>query len=150
MPELKQHLHHLCSEFIASREAEIKTAIAEMQEAAANETKSSAGDKYETTREMLAQETNMNLSRLNELHRLRAALSQVPVSPPAGKVVVGSLVHTSSGSYYISISAGKLVFEDRTYYCISASSPIGQKILGKQAGDSFDLNGKTIIIDRLL
>ena len=149
MSGLKQHLHDLCRDYIAKREAETKAAIAEAQEAANNETKSTAGDKYETVREMMQQDINMNLARLNELHKLKAALQQIPATQGDVKVLPGSVVYTSNGNYYIAISAGKLQVDGTTYYAISPSSPIGMKMMTLQAGDSFELSGKKFVIDQV-
>ena len=48
MSKLKEQLYLLCVEYIKKRETEIKKTIAEVSEAANNDTKSSAGDKFET------------------------------------------------------------------------------------------------------
>ncbi|NCX96223.1 MAG: 3-oxoacyl-ACP synthase, partial [Chitinophagia bacterium] len=58
----------------------------------------------------------------------------------------GSVVHTEAGKYYISIGAGKLQIDGITYYTISPDAPVAAQILGKKAGDSFTLNGKSIKI----
>lgn len=149
MPTLKQQLHNLCSQYITEREAEIKAAIADAQEAAANETKSTAGDKYETAREMMQQDINMNLARLNELHKLKAALQQIHTASVGVKALPGSVVYTSNGNYYIAISAGKLQVDGTSYYAISPSSPIGMKMMNLQAGDPFELGGKKFLIVRV-
>jgi hypothetical protein len=77
MTAIKEQLYQLCGEYINNREAEIKKVIAEAQDAAANETKSSAGDKYETGREVMQQEIDLNLGRLNELKKLRTVMEQI-------------------------------------------------------------------------
>ena len=74
---LKEELYRLCIDFVSNREAEIKKVIAEAQDAANNETKSSAGDKYETGREVMQQEINLNLARLSELGKLMATLEHI-------------------------------------------------------------------------
>lgn len=150
MLSLKQHLHNLCTQYISEREAEIKTAIADAQEAAANETKSSAGDKYETAREMMTQHINMNQARLAELYKLKAELTQIPVTNTGEKVQAGSIVHTNGGNYYVAVSIGKLHAAGRMYYAISTSSPIARKLLNLQAGDSFEQNGKTSTIEHVV
>ena len=66
MPSIKQHLYTLCCEYVAQRIAEATQAIADTQEAVNNETKSTAGDKYETSREMMQQEINRDAGRLYE------------------------------------------------------------------------------------
>lgn len=147
MSELTQHLHNLCRDYIAQREAETKAAIAEAQEAANNETKSTAGDKYETAREMMQQDINMNLARLNELQKLSATLSLIPASQNSTTVQPGSVVFTDNGNYYLSVSAGALHAGGVRFHAISSSSPLGVKLTGRRVGDTIELNGKRFTID---
>ena len=145
--KLKQQLYILCGEYITNREAEIKNAIAEAREAANNETKSSAGDKYETGRETMQQEIDLNITRLNELSKLKQTLERIIPEQTSSTVIPGSVVRTNNGSYYIAIGAGKLKVADTTYYAISAESPIGEKLAGQKAGHTFDFNGKRFAIE---
>ncbi len=145
--KLKQQLYLLCGEYITNREAEIKKVIAEAREAAANETKSSAGDKYETGRETMQQEIDLNITRLNELGKLKQTLERIIPEQTSSSVVPGSIVRTTNGNYYIAIGAGKLKIGDNTYYAISAESPIGEKLAGQKAGYTFEFNNRKVTID---
>lgn len=149
MAQLKEQLYLLCRNYISTREAEIKKVIEEAQDAAAGETKSSAGDKYETGREVMQQEINLNITRLNELHKLSLTLDHISPTQKGDKVVAGSLIYTNHGAFYISVSAGQLVADGLNFYAISAASPLGVKMLGKHAGHTFELNGKTFEIEKV-
>jgi transcription elongation GreA/GreB family factor len=146
MTAIKEQLYQLCGEYINNREAEIKKVIAEAQDAAANETKSSAGDKYETGREVMQQEIDLNLGRLNELKKLRTVMEQILHTQSGAAVVPGAVVYTSNGNFYIAVSAGQLRVAGIIYYAVSAASPIGQKMVGQKAGHTFELNGKSFTI----
>lgn len=150
MSTLKEQLYGLCEEYISKREAEIKRAILEVRESANNETKSSAGDKYETSREVMQQEENMNMARLNELKKLKATLEQISPTQKGDSVVPGSLVYTNNGNFYISISAGQLKVDGVAYYAISAASPVGIKLVGQKTGGSFELNGKRFLVEKVV
>lgn len=150
MPDLKEQLYQLCGEYLKSREAEIKGAIADAQEAANNETKSSAGDKYETGREVMQQEIDLNRGRLNELSKLKTALEHIAPSYKSYVVVPGSVVYTSNGNFYIAISAGQLKLDGTVFYAISSVSPVGSKLMGQKAGYAFTLNGKQFLIEKVL
>jgi len=117
-------------------------AINEAQQSSNDDTKSSAGDKYETGREMAQQETNRNLTQLNEANKLMVALNQIGTSGQSVVADLGSLVITDNGKFYLSISAGALVLNGESYFAISPGSPIGLKMKGCKAGDEFSLNGK--------
>jgi len=147
MSKLKQQLYILCGEYIKSREAEIKNTLEEAREAANNETKSSAGDKYETGRETMQQEIDLNITRLNELNKLKQVLERIVPDQTGSSVMPGSVVRTSNGNYYIAIGAGKLKIDETTYFAISAESPIGEKLAGQKTGYKFDFNGKKFVIE---
>jgi len=142
MLALKKQLYKHCCDYISQGEAEIKKLIAETRQSSANETKSSAGDKYETTREVLQQEINLNLSRLNELNNLKTVLESISPTQTGFTISLGSVVYTSNGNFYIAISAGKINADGVSFYAISSVSPIASKMLGQKAGYSFDLNNK--------
>lgn len=147
MNSLKQHLYDLCMLHINNNISEIEAAIADRRDAIANETKSSMGDKYETTREMLQQDINMNLERLSKAKSDEAALNLINKYMNSTVIIPGSLVHTNNGSFFISISAGQLFVDGTKYYAVSAASPIGVQLKGKQQGDTFTLNGKHFVIE---
>ena len=150
MSETKEALHALCAAYIKGRMQEAEQAIAEAQQAANNDTKSSAGDKYETGREMAQQETNRNLAQLNEANKLMVALNQVGVKNTSSTADTGSLVTTNKGDFYIAVSAGSLSLDGKSYFAVSPFSPIGLKLKGKRAGEEFHLNGKTYLISSVL
>ncbi len=149
MTRIKEQLYQLCYEYLRSKEADLKKIIADAREASGNETKSSAGDKYETAREVLQQEINLNLGRLNELNKLRATLEHIIPSQEADVVLPGAVVVTNNGNFYIAISAGRLEVDGTKYFAISVASPIGAKLIGQTAGYSFELNGKKILIEKV-
>ena len=136
-----------CIEYLRIKEAEIKAAINEAQEAANSDTKSSAGDKFETGRESMQQEIDLNLTRLGELNKQKQALESIIPSQKGSTAMPGSVVRTNNGNYYIAISAKQLKAEGLSWYAISISSPIGEKLAGKKAGDGFEMNGKKYIIE---
>lgn len=149
MKSTKQQLYELCVAYIAGKEKAIKDAIADVRAAAANETKSSAGDKYETAREMMQQEIDMNMTRLAELSHLQLILEQIHTDEPYSTAQPGAVVYTTNGNYYIAIGAGKLTVNDATYYAVSAASPIGAKLTGLRMHDTFLLNGKPYTISEV-
>lgn len=147
MSDLKHKLYLLCHDYIANRVAIIKQNVAEAQEAANDDTKSSAGDKFEVGREMMQQEIELNLARLGEMVNLKYALDNINPAQKSETVQPGSLVKTNAGFYYISIGAGKLVLDGITYYTVSPEAPIAGQMMGKLKGDTIELNGRKITIE---
>jgi len=146
MLSVKQQLYDYCKKYLATRIEEAQQNIADVQEASVNETKSSAGDKYETSREMMQQEINRERSRLYELQKLKASLDVI--SPLQENVLVqtGSIVYTDLGNYYIAVSLGAVENNGIIFQTISLASPIGSRLSGLKKGDSFIFNNKAIRI----
>lgn len=139
---LKQQLHNLCRAYLDGNIQNAEAVIADAREAARNETKSSAGDKYETAREMMQQDIDLNNARLLQLRRQTDVLDRIVIDTASDIIIPGSIVTASLGNYFIAISAGKLLVEGQTYYAISIDSPLGVQLKGKKAGDEFIINGK--------
>jgi transcription elongation GreA/GreB family factor len=150
MSDIKAKLHALCVAYVQSRMQAAEQAIAEAQQAQNDDTKSSAGDKYETGREMAQQETNRNLAQLNEANKLMVALNQISFTGESKKAETGSVIITNNGNFYLAISAGTLALDGINYFAVSPASPIGYNLKDKKAGDGFILNEKTYQIQLIL
>jgi len=150
MSKLKEQLYLQCWDYIKKKEAEIRKTIADAQEAANEDTKSSAGDKFETGREVMQQEIDLNLARRNELNKLKLTLEKIIPAQKSTTALPGSVVVTNNGNYYITISAGPLNADNVSYYAVSIASPIGTQLSGKKAGDQFTMNGKKFVIERII
>lgn len=137
-------------DYVQQRMAAAQQGIDEAQQAAKDDTKSSAGDKYETGREMAQQETNRNMAQLTEANKLKIALNSITTSGVTSQVENGSVVTTNNGNFYIAISAGVLTVNGDSYFAISLASPIGLKMKGLQVKDEFNLNGKLYKVESIL
>jgi transcription elongation GreA/GreB family factor len=150
MNNLKSELYNQCLDYVQKRMEAAQLAINEAQKASNDDTKSSAGDKYETGREMMQQETNRNMGQLNEANKLKIELNKIYPNSVSDKADIGSAVITNNGNFYIAISAGLLKVKNETYFAISPASPIGSKLKGQKAGDEFKLNDKTYQIKHVI
>ena len=146
---LKQQLHALCMTHIRRRITGAEEAIHAAQFSANEETKSSAGDKYETGRAMAQLEIEKNSIQLSEAKKLLNALEQINPAKLTSSIQSGSLVKTNAGWFYVAVSAGQLNLLDKTYFAISPASPVGQKLMGLRPKDSYVFNGKKIIIEEV-
>ncbi|MBT2556653.1 3-oxoacyl-ACP synthase [Hymenobacter sp. ISL-91] len=140
----KPRLHALCLAYVHDRMAAIQAAVAAAQESANSETKSSAGDKYETGRAMAQNERDRNLVQLQQARQLLAELQRINPDLPCDAVRPGALVHTSLGWFYLGISAGKLVLEGTDYFAVSAAAPVAAALAGKRPGEAVSFNGKSV------
>ncbi|MFD2144408.1 3-oxoacyl-ACP synthase [Mucilaginibacter antarcticus] len=150
MNPTKQKLYQQCLNYVQTRMDAAQQAIDEAQRAQQDDTKSSAGDKYETGREMAQQETNRNMAQLAEANKLKIALNTINPNVVANQVDNGAIVLTNNGNFYIGISAGALVVDEVSYFAVSLASPIGIKMRGLKAGTKFNLNGKDYSISQVI
>jgi transcription elongation GreA/GreB family factor len=146
MNPLKAQLHAACAAFVQQRIEAAQAAMRTAQESANSETKSSAGDKYETGRAMAQEERNRNAVQLQQALQLQGELTRINPALPCDAVRPGALVATSMGQFYISISAGKLTVEGHDYFAVSAAAPVAAALSGKQAGEEVLFNGKKVQI----
>jgi transcription elongation GreA/GreB family factor len=137
----KQKLHNTCLIHLEERITDLKSRIASIVESRNNETKSSAGDKYETSRAMMQMEEDKVVAQLELAQQMQSRLRQLNTLATDETIRLGSLVKTSLRNYYLSIGLGKIVLDKENYYCISTDSPIGKLLLGKKRGDTIAFNG---------
>lgn len=147
--ELKSIVYHKILEELDRKIEVINRAIASAKDSRNNDTKSSAGDKYETGREMMQIEIEKNEVLLNQTTKQRKELARIDISEDYHKVAFGSLVETDKGTYFISIGIGKIQVEDQTCYAISLASPIGGLLKDKVVGDEVQFQARTFIIKEI-
>ena len=115
-----------------------------------SDTKSSAGDKFETGREMMQREMDKISASIDQSKNQLNFLSKINLNRPYSTVDLGCLIITDQGIYYISIGLGKVEINAEIIYAISLDSPIGQLFKGKRVGDILEFRGKTLKINQLL
>lgn len=124
---------------VLAKADDLKAAIKSTRDSSNNDTKSSMGDKYETSREMLQQDINRLEQQLAETNLQLFNLRNIKFKNTQ-TVEVGSLVNTSLGLFFITVSLGEMVFENKRLVLISLASPLGKQLNGKKKGDFFILN----------
>jgi len=147
---IKLQLYNQCIAYVQKRMDEAEHAFKDAEQAQNEDTKSSAGDKYETGRAMMQQEKDRNTIQLNEANKLMVALTHIGTKGTSLVAENGSVVVTDSGKFYIAISAGTLVVNGEAYFAVSAASPIGLKLKGLKTGNEFNLNGKAYKIAEVM
>ena len=137
----KAELLELVKQKLSEKIQKLEQLIAETR-ASNNDAKSSMGDKYETSREMLQQEINNLQLQLNEQLKSQQILKNI--NPNPHKVVsLGSWVETNKGKFFIAISLGEITFSQEKIFVISAESPLAKAMNGKKEGDAFIVNNLT-------
>ena len=146
--ELKRKLHQMLLTRLEEKIAGIGAAIRELQASANDETKSSAGDKYETGRAMVHLEIEKLVQQLQAVTQARTFVASVNISEKADIVRSGTVVETTIGNFFYSVNGGELLLAGKKIISISAESPLGARLRHQSKGAEFTLNGKMVrIID---
>jgi transcription elongation GreA/GreB family factor len=130
-------------------EERMKVARDEMESAqlsANEETKSSAGDKYETGRAMAQNQRDMYARQYQQILSEKQVLDRIDPVFESVRVIVGSYVSTSGGDFFISVSIGHVHFEGTQVMVVSPVSPIGKLLMGKEKQEKVNFQNKTITI----
>ena len=140
--ELKNHL----DEKIIESRKHLNSVI----ESRNSETKSTAGDKHETSRAMAQREIDMLQLQVNNLLQQKIEINQIDFETDNNKVGLGNLVITDIGTFLLSIAIGKIETSGGSCFAISIDSPMARVLLNKSNGDSVELNGRNILIQEII
>jgi len=149
MQETKRKLLEAAMAAVAVKINTAQASVASAQESKLNETKSSAGDKFETGRAMMQVEQEKAEMRLAQANQLMGILKNLNIEKNFSQAALGSLVTTDQHSYFLSIGIGKLMIDGKTFYAISELSPIGQLLIGKSEKDTIKFREQIIAIQKI-
>jgi hypothetical protein len=113
---------------------------------AANDSKSSAGDKHETGRAMMQQAQEQLGKQLQEAEMKRASLARIQTQTTTETIGEGSLIITNENTLLLAAPLGKIQFEEKDIFVISMQSPLAQALKGKKSGDTIIFQQKQINI----
>ena len=147
---IKAILFTKCEEYVNNKISSAQEAIDAVQKSANTETKSSAGDKYETGRSMMQLEILKYSAQLSEGYNLKKVLNKIDYDKNYNKIQTGSLVKTTNGNFFISISAGKFIVDKEEYMTISFSSPLAQELFNKQVKNKIHFRNKEYLIKSII
>jgi len=147
---MREKLLAKCADYVEERVSRLQSSIKDLEHDLGNETKSSAGDKYETSREMMNTEINKLQNQLQSFKKLKEVLAVIENRKASTTVQLGSIVKTSAANYFISIPVGEIMVEEEKFYAIGLNSPIGKLLLGKQDGEKFIFQQKEFSIKKIL
>ncbi len=138
-------LSHL-KEMIAGKISDVEIEIDQLVVSRDSDTKSSAGDKHETSREMVQREIENSKLQLSRFLEWRSELEKVDVKKEFSSVQQGALVETNQGFFFFGIGLGKLEIAGEMVFAISLASPIGQVFHAKSEGERVIFKANEYII----
>lgn len=136
------------SEF-EKRLLDLKSQTSALQVDVANESKSSAGDKHETSRAMMNLEQEKLGRQYQEVLNMKERFEKIDFDSPSSAVKLGSLITTNKGKFLLSVGLGKVVIQSEEVLLLSLQSPLGEVLLGKKVGDKIQMNTNQFVIEEL-
>lgn len=134
---------------VNSRVKTLEKALDDSRSEMVSESKSTAGDKHETGRAMAQLEQEKLGRQVLSARELKVAIAQIKGDENHQKIQFGSLVKATNGVFFFSVGIGKLMVENESIFCLTMTSPLGNSLKGKSAGDSIQFNGNTISIEEV-
>ncbi|MEO7522975.1 MAG: hypothetical protein ABIT58_02710 [Ferruginibacter sp.] len=136
-------------ELIEQRIANTNIAIQNAQDAANEEEKSSAGDKYETSRAMSHIQKDMYAKQAEENKKELASLNLINCEKIYHTALPGSLVRCNDFTFFIVAGLGKLNLEAENIFLLSPYAPLAKLIYNKKQGDLIQFNNMQLLIKEL-
>ncbi len=146
---LKQQVYDHFIKKIQDKVFNLQQSLDDLKESGSNETKSTAGDKHETALAMLQIEQANIREQLKETILQKTILHNINIGISPGKIIIGSLIKTNNGYFFLSIGLGKTIINGNSVFAFSPQSPLGQKFLGLKVGDVAELFNKLYTIESI-
>lgn len=131
-----------CIKLINQRITNAKSAVSQAQDAANSSDKSTAGDKYETSRAMGQIDRDMNSKQLLEASQELSFLEKIDVSALADSIKIGSVFEMSDILFFVAIGLGPIKIDDKRVMVVSSKSPFYENIKTMKAGNVFEFMDK--------
>lgn len=136
----KQQLIQVCTDYLKDKISSLNAIINEVSESSNSESKSSAGDKHETSKAMMQLEIEKLGTQLKEAEGQLAEFEKIHFNKIFQTVEQGSLVTTNKGYFLIASSIGKITVGDKIVFVISSKSPLALKLIGSKQKDTVIFN----------
>ena len=137
----KQKIYSHCLQLVKENISSLQTNLNDLMEGAKNDSKSSAGDKHETSISMMQLEQEKIRKQLHEALEQKAELEKINVAMTNSTIGKGSLVKANNIFLFISIALGKITVDNKQIVILSPQSPLGIKLMGKKSKESAEING---------
>ena len=126
---------------LSNKIASLQEILEDTYKSTLDDSKSSAGDKHETSIAMVQLEQEKLTNQLNEFLKQQRILLSINPTNRHQLIQLGSLVETKQAWYYFSIGIGLISIEKTAIFAINPDSPLGRLLLKKKAGESVTFNG---------
>lgn len=135
----KQKIHERYQQLLQDRIDAFRDMVAALTEGAQNDAKGSAGDKHETALSMMHLEQEKLNQKLAEIYAQKSIVDKIDPLLAHERIALGSLVEAHGMLLFVSTALPKITVDGKTVIAVSPQSPLGSKLLGGQAGFSFEI-----------
>ena len=140
VPLIKKTLFNHCKTHLEKKMKVLEQLKKNLQKDLTYETKSSAGDKYETARAMIQLENEKLSNQIHEIELNYQKLNTIKDFQTSKSISLGSIIFTDKANYFVAIAADFFEVNSKVFYCISSQSPIGKLLIGKKIHESIMFN----------
>jgi hypothetical protein len=149
MHNIKQQAYEIVLQQMQQKIAALEQSLLDIKESISNETKSTAGDKYETARAMLHIEQENLMKQLAYALNQKNEITTVDINLVSSVIENGSLITTNFGMFFIVAAMGKIEVAGNVIITLSKNSPLGILFMGKQPEAIFDFGQRQYVIKKV-
>jgi hypothetical protein len=133
--KFKELLKKECGFVLKKRSINSNSAMQDSQESANNQEKSSAGDKYETSRAMGQIDRDMYAYQLLEAEKDMNIITNLEIDKINQVIKPGSVFEINSQLIFVAIGLGTILVNNISVLVISYKSPLYEQLKFKTVGD---------------
>jgi len=133
--KFKELLKKECGFLLKKRSFNSNSAMQDSQESANNQEKSSAGDKYETSRAMGQIDRDMYAYQLVETEKDMNIITNLEIDKINQVIKPGSVFEINSQLIFVAIGLGTILVNNISVLVISYKSPLYEQLKFKTVGD---------------
>jgi len=137
-------------ESIDSKVVFLQQSLEDLKRDLSMDTKSSAGDKHETSRAMVHLEQEKLSKQLQDFLNMKEVVNKLSDNTSSQCVNNGNLVKANDDWFFMAVPFGAITIDNQKVFVLSPQSPIGQLLLHKKEGDEIVYNGNHRIINSIL
>lgn len=147
---IKQEFINCLLETLSTSLKEMESHQEDLSASLSKESRSTAGDKHDTSRAMIHLEQEKIQFQIGNIRKQYAQLEQFLHCSNSTKAQMGSLIELENSTYFLlGIGLGKMKTPSGELLCTAADTPVGKQLLGKKAGNEIFFAGKKCKILRV-
>ena len=92
----------------------------------------------------------IHIIKIAEFLDQKAVLDKINPENTSAAIALGSFVKTNNMYLFVSAALPKITVDGATVIALSPQSPLGTKMMGMQAEDTFEVNGTNYLIQEII